>query len=202
MSRSLLMATSNAGKAAEFRRLLGPFSEICLDLGDFPGFDMPPERGNSFVENARDKALSAAAFAGRPALADDSGLEVDALGGRPGVRSARFAGPEAGDQERNDKLLEALRDVDDPQRGATFVCALALAEPGPKDGMAVRIIEARCRGRIVRTPRGERGFGYDPLFLHPPTGKTFAQLGEGKHAVSHRGLAFSMLLVHLKSRWA
>lgn len=193
MVRRLVLATANSKKAREFRALLGFPASRCLALKDFPGLELPPEEGSTFLENAREKALTVATLTGEMALADDSGLEVDALGKRPGVFSARFAGPGADDRARNEKLLRLLDGVPCEDRGASFVCALALARPQEDGRVSVGLIEARCRGQIVSAPRGSEGFGYDPLFLHPPSGLTFAQMGSDKHRVSHRGLAFSML---------
>ena len=147
---------------------------------------MPPEGGESFQENARQKAEAVAQACERLALADDSGLEVDALGGHPGVRSARYGGPQATDAERNRLLLEMLREVPAERRTARFCCVVAIAEPyGP-----TRFAEGVCEGRIALGPRGTRGFGYDPIFEVPSLGKTFAELEpEVKNRLSHRAMA-------------
>jgi XTP/dITP diphosphohydrolase len=156
----------------------------------------------TFLENARKKACSAARASGRRALADDSGLEVEALGGAPGVRSARFAGPEADDQANNELLLERLRGIPAAGRGARFVCALVLVDPGGRTEFeAVGV----AQGRILESPRGERDFGYDPLFLFsepgfPQSGRSFAELDlPEKEQVSHRGRALTELARHLAS---
>lgn len=179
----LVIATSNPGKIREIAAVLAGTGIELLSLADFP--DMPEivEDGFTFLENALKKARTTAAYTGLPALADDSGLMVDALGGEPGVRSARFA-PTT--DERNRKLLDLLRDVPDGKRTARFVCALALVRP---DGFEW-VTEGVAEGIITREPAGAAGFGYDPVFFYPPLGKTFAEIsGPEKNAVSHRGKA-------------
>ena len=194
----LVIATSNRGKAAELRRLLAeaglPVRVRTLD--EWPGVVMPPEDGATFVDNARIKAVAVARQVGRPALADDSGLCVDALGGRPGVRSARYAGPGAGDAANNAKLLAELAGVPPEQRGAEFRCAVVLALPDGRWTAA----EGRTRGRILTAPRGQGGFGYDPLFYSEELGMTFAEAGaEAKNRVSHRGRALRALMPALRA---
>lgn len=194
----LVIATSNRGKLAEIRGIL---EEAGLKLrlralDEFPGITMPPEDGETFLENARRKALAVARQAGRPALADDSGLCVDALGGRPGVRSARFAGEGAGDAANNARLLAELAGVPAERRGAEFRCAVVLALPDGRWTAA----EGSVRGRILEEPRGTGGFGYDPLFLAEELGMTFAEAApEAKSQVSHRGRALRALLPRLRS---
>jgi XTP/dITP diphosphohydrolase len=184
----VVLATTNPGKQEEIRALLagGP-----LEILTAP--DLPPveESGATYAENATRKALSAAAHTGSWALADDSGLEVDALGGRPGVESARFSGPGATDASNRAKLLKELRGRPPAYRKARFVCVMALAGP---DG-TVRLAEGECPGRIGTEERGAGGFGYDPLFLLLELGKTMAELGAAeKNRVSHRAKAAEKLL--------
>ena len=181
----LVIATSNRGKVDEFSALLhNPALEL-LSLADFP--DMPDiqEDGATFMENALKKARTAQAYTGLSAIADDSGLVVDALNGLPGVMSARFA-PTT--EARNMKLLCLLRDVPDTHRTARFVCALALVRHDGYEWTATGF----CEGIITHEPRGIGGFGYDPLFLYEPIGKTFAELPlEIKNRISHRGKALA-----------
>jgi XTP/dITP diphosphohydrolase len=155
-------------------------------LADVPGAVLPEETGRTYRENALLKARAAARTSGELVLADDSGLEVDALDGAPGVRSARFGGPGLDDAGRCLRLLDALRDVPPARRAARFRCVIALVEPqGPEE-----TVEGVAEGIILDAPRGESGFGYDPLFYYPPLGRTFAELSEMEKArVSHRGLA-------------
>jgi XTP/dITP diphosphohydrolase len=190
----LLLATSNPGKALEIARLLGP---IRLDTTTLAacGIDAPyDERGATYEENARGKARHYAALARLVAIADDSGLEVEALDGAPGARSARFGGPGQDDASRCRLLLEALDAVSGDRRQARFVAVAAIARP---DGES-RLFRGACEGRIARAPRGSNGFGYDPIFHFPPLRATFAELPEDrKDAVSHRGAAFRALAAFL-----
>lgn len=188
----LLFATRNRGKLAELTDLVGDRLEVAsLDEVDVPEVD---EDGETFEENARKKALSAARASGLPALADDSGLCVDALGGAPGTLSARYA--EGDDRARYEKLLAALRDVPDECRGAAFRCALCLAFP---DGRSF-FTRGECRGFIARAPRGTNGFGYDPVFTLSPGGRTIAELSrEEKARLSHRGQAFRAMAPRLEA---
>ena len=196
----LLLASNNRKKHAEIARLLAPLSiEVVLprDVGGLPEVveDQPTFRGN-----AAKKAASAARASGLWALADDSGLEVDALGGAPGVNSARFAGEHGDDGANNALLLEQLAGVPDERRGARFVCALALARPG---GAIALEVQAAAGGRILHAPRGDGDFGYDPLFLFTEpgfaqTGRGFAELApDDKGQVSHRGRALRELLAQM-----
>ena len=182
----LLLATNNPGKAAEFRQLLeGCGWEIVTpaELGLTLEIE---ETGQTYTENATMKAVEYAKASGLVTLADDSGLEVDALGGRPGPLSARYAGPDRTDEERVRALLEELAGVPDEQRTARFRAVIAIAEPGGRVELAGGTVE----GRIAHEPRGENGFGYDPVFLLPERGMTTAELPpDEKNAVSHRGAA-------------
>jgi XTP/dITP diphosphohydrolase len=198
----VVLATRNAGKTEELRRLLADFPVVVMNLSDFG--PMPPveEEGTTFEENAVKKARSTAKVVGLPALADDSGLTVDALGGAPGVRSARYAGKHAADADNNAKLLKELEHEEN--RTAAFVCVIAIAVPwGP-----ALVYEGRCEGLITREQMGTEGFGYDPVFFYPPLQKTFAQLTtEEKNQVSHRGQAlrelrqeFDKVLLWLRQR--
>ncbi len=165
-------------------------------LLDYPQVPETIEDADTFAGNARKKASEAAIALKTWVVADDSGLAVDALGGAPGIFSARYAGVHGDDEANNRKLLEALRDVPDEQRGAAFVCALAVADP---KGTIVAEAEGKCRGRIIREARGPSGFGYDPLFLILEYHKTFGELGSlVKHQLSHRARAFSRLRPRLE----
>jgi len=192
--RLIVLGSSNPGKLRECQAALARFPVELRGLDACPGVAPPEETGATFAENARLKALALAQGLGSWVLADDSGLCVDALDGRPGVLSARYGGPGATDPEKVARLLEELRDVDVPHRGARFVCALALASP---EGLLLEVEEA-CEGRITRHPRGKNGFGYDPVFLYPDFGATFAEVStEAKNKVSHRGRALQALAERL-----
>lgn len=186
----ILIATSNPGKAREFRQMLGDDAFQWEDLRSVDPIEPPPETGASFEENAMLKAAYYARHCHMPALADDSGLEVDALKGKPGIHSARWAQMHhagKGDADNNRLLLQQLSGIPDEQRGARFVCALALADERG-DILATRA--GRLEGTILRVPRGSNGFGYDPLFLVAELGKTTAELTAAKKGgVSHRGRA-------------
>lgn len=186
----LVLATLNPAKAREIGVLLGEVPFEVVSLAAFPGALLPPEGECSYRDNALAKARAAARLSGAMALADDSGLEVDALGGRPGIASARYGGPGAGDSERCALLLQALRGVPAERRTARFCCVIALADPtGPE-----RVVEGVVEGRIAPEPRGEGGFGYDPIFVYPPLGQTFAELSpEVKNRVSHRAKALAQI---------
>lgn len=189
----LVLATGNPGKVDELRTLVRDWGRVdALDLRGFPGVALPEESAPSYVGNAVAKARAVANATGLPALADDSGLEVEALGGEPGVRSARYAGRGAGDEDNNRLLLSRLRGVRD--RRARFVCVAALS----RDGRLVRAFRGELEGLLLEAPRGEGGFGYDPLFLHPPLGTTLAELDAGrKLMVSHRGRALAAMFQFL-----
>ena len=189
------MATHSQHKLRELRQMLRLDGLELLSLDDLGIDGEPIEDGLTFETNARIKARFAARATGLPALADDSGIEVEALGGAPGVRTRRYAGPNATDDDNNAKLLRELAAVPVAQRGARYVCVLALALPDPAAAGGVRIIERRgtTRGRVALEPRGTGGFGYDPLFEPADErvgGRTFAQYSPGeKDAISHRGRA-------------
>lgn len=188
----LIIATNNAHKAQEIRQILAD-SFSALDTLREAGLAIEVvEDGATFAENAVKKAeqVLAAALGYDAALSDDSGLAVDALGGAPGVYSARYAGPQHDDADNNRKLMADMAGVPDGQRGCRFVCAVALARRGRPTVTA----EGACEGVLLRAPRGENGFGYDPYFYYPPAGRTFAELtGEAKNAVSHRRRALESL---------
>ncbi|MFB3817208.1 MAG: RdgB/HAM1 family non-canonical purine NTP pyrophosphatase [Candidatus Methylomirabilales bacterium] len=185
----LVIATRNRGKYDEILALLAGLRATLVPLDRAGPVEVPPEGGDSFQENARRKARAVAAATGHLSLADDSGLEVDALGGEPGVRSARFGGSGVRDDaERNQLLLRRLHGIPAERRTARFRCAVAIAEPGGRIWEA----EGTCEGRIAAAPRGEHGFGYDPVFEIPGLGRTLAELDpEAKNRVSHRAQALA-----------
>ena len=193
-----MLATRNRAKAREMAALLAGVPLRILDLADFPGLALPPEGETSYAENALDKARATAAATGRLALADDSGIEVDALGGGPGVLSARFGGEGLTDDERNAEMLRTLAGVPPAGRAARYRCVIALCAPGGREA----VTEGAVEGILLDHPRGAGGFGYDPLFYYPPLGATFAEIpAEAKHAVSHRGRAMARARLIL-SGWA
>jgi len=192
----VLVATRSAHKLRELRELLHPDHADLVSLDELGIPDEVEERGATFAANARQKARAYARLSGLPTLADDSGIEVDALDGGPGVRTRRYAGENATDEENNTKLLEALRGLAPDRRGARYVCVLALALPkhaGPRGGIPVIETRGTCRGRIATGPRGSAGFGYDPIFepsSEPPGGRTLGLWSAAeKHAISHRSRA-------------
>ncbi|HRV47828.1 MAG TPA: XTP/dITP diphosphatase [Sedimentisphaerales bacterium] len=199
---TILVATTNAGKVRELRAMLSD-SVVWKTLADFPGVGEVEEDGATFAENARKKATEYARATGLWTLADDSGLVVDALGGAPGVQSARFSGEAPPGTSRKEidrrniaKLLELLRDVPHDKRTARFVCHLCLASPEK----VLAEMEGTVEGIIVDEPAGENGFGYDPIFFIPALGKTIAQLpDEQKNAISHRGNAIRQFIPLLSS---
>ena len=198
----IVLATKNQGKAKEIKALLAGEPVKIMDLTEFGPMPEAREDSDTFEDNAYFKALHYARVLGFPALADDSGLSVEALGGRPGVHSARWAGENATDKDRVDKLLAEMKTMDN--RKAEFVCALVLAIPSGPGLTWVGTVE----GEIAREPQGENGFGYDPVFYYAPLGKTFAQISrDEKNKISHRGKAltefiaeFDKVLVWLKQR--
>lgn len=190
----LLVATRNPGKLAEIAEALVPLHWEIRSALDFPGIPDCVEGSESYEANARLKALHYARATGLPALADDSGIEVEALGGAPGVRSARYGGEGLDDAGRNRELLQALRDVPEERRGARYVAVVALAAQGRIAGT----YRGEARGRILHEPRGELGFGYDPLFYDADLHLTFAQmLPAVKRQVSHRGRALAQVVAVL-----
>jgi XTP/dITP diphosphohydrolase len=196
----LFLASSNAGKLAEYRVLATTSApSVVIDLALLPDFDALPafeENAPTFAENAAGKALHYSRHGGGLVFADDSGLVVPALGGAPGVHSARYAGPQATNSQRIEKLLGEMRGKSGSERAAHFICAIALAERG----RAMAIVTDRVDGEILEAPRGSGGFGYDPVFYFPALEKTFAELpAEEKNLRSHRGKAFRRLLAALSS---
>ena len=196
----LFLASSNTGKLAEYRALATASSpSILLELDLVPGFDALPafeENAPTFAENAAGKALHYSRHWDGLVFADDSGLVVPALGGAPGVHSARYGGSQATNAQRIERLLGEMRGQKGPERAAYFVCAIALA----KRGRAMAIVTDRVDGEILEAPRGSGGFGYDPVFYFPAIEKTFAELSaEEKNQRSHRGKAFRRLLAALTS---
>lgn len=194
----LVLATNNSGKLREFRELLSPLGFEIEPLAQFTRVNAD-ETGLSFIENAILKARHAAAAANLPAIADDSGIEVDALRGEPGIYSARYAGEAASDQANLDKLLRELAEVPLEKRTARYQCALAFMR-WPTDPSPL-ICQASWEGRVIATPRGAGGFGYDPIFELPELGMTAAELApEEKNRVSHRGKALRELVAQLRAR--
>jgi XTP/dITP diphosphohydrolase len=190
----LLVGTTNAGKLAEIRALLRVLPIEFLSLTSLGNWPEIVEDGKTFEENALKKARTLAEFSGYVTVADDSGLEVDALNGEPGIRSARYSGEEADDAQNNEKLLRFLEGVAPERRGAQFVCVLALCAPRSMGGKEW-LIRQECRGIIAPAPKGADGFGYDPLFFYPPFNKTFGEIDrETKATVSHRGKALRKLI--------
>jgi len=191
----LLVATRNAGKLKEIRRLLGDLGIEVKGLDAFPDLPEVEEDGDTFAANAVKKAETVARLTGLMTLADDSGLEVAALDGQPGVRSARYAGEQATDADNNRKLIAALEGVPAERRQGAFRCAMALARGGEE----TRVFHGRVEGVILETGRGDGGFGYDPLFLVREYGKTMAELPlEVKNRISHRGQALRQVVEFLR----
>lgn len=191
----VVVATTNPGKLREIRSILAVRVGALLALDTFKPLCFP-EEGDDYLENAAAKARTCAQATGRLALADDSGLEVQALGGRPGVRSARYGGPGLDDAGRVARLLEELRGVAEAERGARFVCVAALAHP---DGR-VESASGSCAGRILRAPRGAAGFGYDPVFQPSGQAVSMAELPEAqKNQLSHRARAFQALRARIEA---
>ena len=191
----LVLATSNSGKIVELKALLGDLGVDVLSLAAFPNAPKVSEDFSTYAENAAAKAHAIARHTGLPAVADDSGLEVDALGGRPGVHSARFAGEPSDDRRNLEQLLRLLVDVPSERRSARFRCVMVVALP---DSDRTLVAEGSVDGWIAMAPRGAGGFGYDPVFVIPSLGRTVAQISaDEKHRISHRGQACARLREHL-----
>jgi len=200
----IALATHSEHKAQELRELLAGLDAELVSLADLGITTGVPEDGATFEENAAAKARGYAALTGLPTLADDSGLEVDALDGGPGVRTRRYAGEHATDAENNAKLLDALSGLGPERRGAQYVCVLALAEPGPDGEVALTSVRGTARGRIATAPKRSTGFGYDPIFepgAEAPGGRTLGEWSAAeKHAISHRGMAAREMAAILRAR--
>ena len=187
----IVIATSNQNKLRELKELLKGFDVQLLSLVDFNDCPSVVEDGKSFAENALKKAQAVCAYTGLLTIADDSGLEVDCLGGRPGIFSARYAGDGADDRKNYEKLLQEMRGIAPKNRSARFRCVLAIAAPSGKH----RVVEGEYRGVIISDPRGKNGFGYDPVFLDTASGLTFAEMTpEQKNQISHRARALHELV--------
>jgi len=184
--KKIILATGNRHKVEEITALLEGLPFKVTSLKDYPQVVMPEEDRDTFAGNAAKKAEAVSRATGEIVLADDSGLEVEALNGRPGVLSARYAGVSGNDEANNDLLLRELKDVPPEKRIAKFICAIAVAVPGDQ----TYIVEESCSGLITTGRRGSGGFGYDPLFYFEPAGRTFAEMpAEEKNKISHRGKA-------------
>lgn len=202
----LLVATHSAHKLRELRELLDLPDGVLVSLDDLGVTEDPVEDGETFQTNASIKARFGLRATGLPTLADDSGIEVDALGGGPGVRTRRYAGEHATDADNNRKLLAALDGLPPDRRGARYVCVLALALPasaGPRGGLTLTYTRGTVRGRIATAPKGLGGFGYDPIFepdVEPPGGRTLGEWSAAeKHAISHRARAARRMRAHLRA---
>ena len=192
----LVLATNNKGKVKELKEMLTNLPIEISSLEDYPASGEIEENGTTFEENALIKARAVAQYTGLPAMADDSGLEVDYLKGAPGVYSARYAGESKSDQANNTKLLQELEGVPAEKRTARFRCVIALVNPDGREYTA----SGACEGRINFEPSGDGGFGYDPLFFVDEFGKTFAQIDSlSKNSISHRGRALQQAIIILKS---
>jgi XTP/dITP diphosphohydrolase len=185
--RTLVLATANRAKAREMASLLEGIPFRILNLSDFPGVTLPPEGESSYADNALGKARAVASATGETSVADDSGIEVDALGGGPGVLSARYGGPGLSDPERCEAMLREMAPVSREQRTARFRCLIAIVCPRHR---RETVVEGVVEGVLLEVPRGAGGFGYDPLFFYPPLGRGFAELAaDEKNRVSHRAQA-------------
>jgi XTP/dITP diphosphohydrolase len=193
----LVIATRNLGKFQEIANFLSPVVPRISSLRDFPEIPEIVENGATFAENAIKKARTVSRRTGRWALADDSGLSVEALQGRPGIFSSRYGGEGASDAERCQKLLREMASIPEGDRGARFICVMALASPGGE----TQIAEGECRGWITFEPKGQQGFGYDPIFFVPEFGRTMAELPlEVKNRISHRARALEKIRRILSER--
>ena len=196
-TKRVVLATRNQGKVREFNKLFAGLGWECVSLAEFADPPEVVEDGDTFEANAIKKAVAVSSYLNMPAIGDDSGLEVDALGGRPGVYSARYAGEQATDEDNWRKLLEELAGVPDERRTARFRCTLALAEPGK----APLIATGSCEGVIAHAPSGNNGFGYDPVFYLPERNRTMAELSaEEKNRISHRAEAMRNLLKQVQTK--
>ena len=185
MTHDLIIATRNKKKLVEIKELLADLDFNVLSISDFSDIPEIEEDMDTFEGNASKKAIQIAQITGKLTLADDSGLEIDFLNGRPGIHSARFAGENATDEDRNRKVLGLMEGISQDHRTARFKCAIAIVE-----NELVEIVTGVCEGEIATEPRGNQGFGYDPIFIVPSYGKTFAELGaEIKNQISHRAIA-------------
>lgn len=194
---TLVIATRNQGKAREFAEMLAPKGIMIKTLADYPDVGEIAETGTTFEENATIKAKAIADHTQLPVLADDSGLEVAALNGEPGIYSARYAG-DHDDAANNAKLLNNLKNVPADKRQATFHTTLVLLKP---NGLKL-VVDGEVHGEILTAPRGENGFGYDPLFFIPSKGKTMAEMSDGeKNAISHRGRATEKMMTQFDHWW-
>jgi len=190
----VILATRNAGKVTEVAAIVGEAAEVA-GLDALPGIELPPEVGDTYEKNALSKARAVAGQAGILALADDSGLEVDALGGRPGVRSSRYAGPSCDPAANNEKLSREIEGVPAGERGARFVCVAALVAADGRE----RLARGEVEGTITTAPRGEGGFGYDPLFVPAGHERTFAEMSpHEKNLISHRARAFREIVKYVR----
>ncbi|MBI5250673.1 MAG: XTP/dITP diphosphatase [Desulfomonile tiedjei] len=197
LPQKILIATKNLGKVNEIRDLIQDLPIEFLSLAEFPDAPDVVEDGETFEENALKKARTLALATGLVTLADDSGLCVEALNGRPGVLSARYSGEGSSDEEKCLRILEEMSEIPDSERYARFVCVLALADPGGEE----YVFRGVCEGRIIRELKGTKGFGYDPIFLYEEEGLTFAEMDrQSKNLVSHRGLALRKFGVFLEQR--
>lgn len=196
MDTKLLIATNNAGKVRELRDMLAGVPLDLVSLAEFPAVEEVEETGTTFAENARLKAVGYARQTGLPALADDSGLEIDALGGRPGVLSARYGGDETGFGEKMRMILAEILEVPEGARSARFACSLAVADTS---GEILFETAGVCPGRIAATPRGTGGFGYDPIFVPDGFELAFGELDDAvKREISHRARAFRQIIPFLR----
>ena len=197
--QKLVVATTNRGKLIEIHSILRGVPFQIMTLADFPGRAAPEETGQTFAENARAKALYYAEATGEITVAEDSGLEIDALGGAPGVESARYGGANASYAQKFALIYDSLRAKGAHGSPARFVCAVALVGGASSDRRVLFETEGFVEGRIADEPKGEGGFGYDPIFFYPPFGGTLAEAGDRKSTVSHRGQAFKALREWLKA---
>lgn len=196
----IVIATRNSRKAAEMRRVLERILRNGYqfpDLSEYPQFPEPEESADTYAENAAVKARAACEALGLACLSDDAGLEIDALGGAPGVKSKRFGGEDLGFAEKMQLILERLSELNATERSARFRCAVAYSEPNSE----TMIFESTCEGQIAMEPKGSGGFGYDPIFFVPEMGKTFAEMdAEEKDSVSHRGKVLASFAEWLRTR--